>query len=263
MRIALLLSGLPRNWKPCIQSQLNMLKGHEIDVYWFFWDTISSQETRKLISIFNPVKFEFAPPGDFSMYDEHPDITQDNINIPSRIMSQYYAWWRVGELFKEAQNDYDVAIRSRSDLQFVTGIDDIIDVVTPGSLTVPWVEKNVFISDLFAVGSPEMIMHYHQLFDYAIDYAETTLFNPELLLAHHIFNEKFDLRIDDSLAKRFFVRRSYMKNMSIEECMRHPPGASKWLESEIIVAHEKVRGVAHVTQFRDKQVKYIKDLEQQ
>ena len=263
MKIALLIAGLPRQWRYCIQSQLDMLKNHEVDVYCWFWNTLPPQERMRLTNSIKGLKAcAFESPRDFGDWDDNLDITPDNINIPSRMMSQYYAWSKVAELFLNNKGDYDLAIRSRSDLQFVTGIDDILDKVTSEGLVVPWTEKDVFISDLFAVGRVSQILYYLSMYQFIERYAEDTLFNSELLLARHLFDKVgVNLVIDEKLSERFFVRRPYMKNMSPEECLKHPAGMSKWLDPEIISAHEKLRGVGHVTQFREKQIKHIKDRE--
>ena len=53
-RVALLLSGLPRQWKQCAASQLALATGYDADVFFHFWDTIDEEEKNAIVSAYAP-----------------------------------------------------------------------------------------------------------------------------------------------------------------------------------------------------------------
>ena len=195
MKIALLLSGLPRQWQPSLATQLDMFPNCEVDVFFHFWDVIPAAEKQQLLALTTPKAHYFEEPQDFSFMDNNPAIILDNINIPSRLASQYYSWNQVAELFKPYAQNYDCAIRSRSDLQFVYSVEYIAKQLKPGELMLPWWEEGKLIADIFAMGDPEAILYYLSLFDHLAEYSLTQSFNPEALVTHHLAQSPTPLKI--------------------------------------------------------------------
>jgi hypothetical protein len=256
LKIALLISGLARNWKPCLQSQLDTLSSHDVDVFFYFWDT---HEKQNILDLLKPRSYAFARPLSFSSFDTHPGIRADAINVPSRMMSQYYAWLGAGVLFSAVADEYDVAIRTRSDLQFVEPVNDIIKSVSENTLILPWAEPDKYLSDLCCIGSPKAVIYYHALYDSVMEYAREILFNPELLLARHLQLSPYDIYTDDTLNSRYFVRRPHMNSLSLSECLKQQAGKSKWLDPEIIESHAERHGSEYVQAFADNQIKLMRE----
>jgi len=261
-KIALLLSGLPRLWRKCLPTQLAMFTNHRVDVFCYFWDTIDAAEKADLLGLLKPKDWRFAAPADFSAEDVNPLYTRDRINIPSRMCSQYASWRGVADLFAPHAQNYRLAVRSRSDLQFIARLDDAAAVLGVHDLLLPWWDVGQLYSDLFAVGGAQVILHYHRLLDGLPEYAKTNIFNPEVLLMHHLAQYP-GLRVGNGGRDRFFVRRPHMDNYTIEQAMRENPGFNKWLDPETVAYHKEgfarrygEAGLAFVDQFRDEQMQY-------
>ena len=165
-RIALLLSGLPRLWRQCLASQMDLIQDYPHDVFFHFWDTIDANEKDEIVDRLKPRAYCFEPPQDFSHVDTDASIVPDNINIPSRLFSQYHSWRSVGRLVEPFKNDYDLGIRSRADLQFAYTLDHMLPKLKPNDIVIPWWNEKIVLSDLFAVGGIEPILYYHTLYDH-------------------------------------------------------------------------------------------------
>jgi hypothetical protein len=255
-KIALLLSGLPRMWQPSLSTQLDMFQKYQVDVFFHFWDTIDQAEKAAILKLTRPKAHIFEPPKDFSDVDRDPVFIRDNINVPSRLASQYYSWRRVADLFEPHMADYDFAMRSRADLQFVYSVEHIFEQLKPNDLLIPWWEENKYMSDIFALGDKDAIFYYHTMYDHMREYAATVHLNPELFMMHHLMQRK-DLHIYSETFKYFFVRRPHMADYTVEQCMEENPGRSKWMDPEIIKAHEDFHrgqsgddGIKHVKHFQ-------------
>jgi hypothetical protein len=261
-RIALLLTGLPRFWRQCMPSQLAMLEDSGVDIFFHFWDVISEAEKLELIAALKPRAYKFEAQQDFSAYDAEGGISKpDRINIPSRMVSQFYSWHGVAKLFEPFINDYDWAVRSRSDLQFVYSIAHIFPQLKPNDIVVNWWNHDEgsgdvkLLSDIFAFGDSQMILDYHKLYDHLPEYKQTQIFNPEMLITHHLHQIPNAHIISDDFMY-YFIRRGHMDGYTVEQCMRENPGRNKWLDPEYVNATTnfyRMRageiGENHVSQF--------------
>ena len=258
-RIALLLSGLPRQWKPSLTTQLMIFKDYHLDVFFHFWDTIDDAEKNEILALLKPRAYRFEKPQDFSHANTDPRIQRDLINVPSNLFSQYYSWRGALSVFEPYKAEYQFAARSRADLQFVYPINHIIPMLKPDNILIP-VEQNNVLTDFFAIGGVEPIIHYHTLYDHLYEHAPKGEFNPENLLTRH-FMLRNDFHILADQSRYFFVRRPHMTNYTIEQAMAETPGRNKWLNPEQVklykdfhtqVAGEK--GAAHVDAFSQAQL---------
>ncbi|MFY9288485.1 MAG: hypothetical protein WAO98_08280 [Alphaproteobacteria bacterium] len=235
MKIALLLSGLPRQWNPSLGTQLNMLADHEVGVFFHFWDTIDASEKSQILELLKPLAYIFEAPKDFSSFDHDPSILIDNINVPSRMASQYYSWKCVGEIFTPYADQFDFVVRARSDLQFVSSISHIFSQLKSGDVVIPWWDKEKkLLTDIFAIGDPKSMLYYHKLYDRLPEYKGES-FNPEWLLMHHLLQSPIPLNVlTEENQPWYFIRRPHMQDMSLEECMKENPGRNKWLNPEVL-----------------------------
>ncbi len=253
-RIALMLSGLTRQWRRCLPSQLALLRDYPVDVFFYFWDTIDAKEKQEIVDLLKPRAYAFAPPQDFSALDSDPTINPDLINVPSRMFSQYTGWRNVGKLVEPYRNEYQLGMRSRADLQFVYTIDHIIPMLKPNDILIPWWEEGKLLSDIFAIGAIEPILYYHTLIDHVREYTKTRQFNSELMLTAH-FEQRRDIHVYTDAAKYFFVRRPHMENYTVEQAMLEDPGCNKWLDPEVVQAHSDY----HQQQKGEEGALYVKD----
>lgn len=260
-RLAVFLSGLPRQWRACLPTQQALLQKYSVDFFFHFWDTIDDDEKNELVSLLKPRAYAFEKPRDFSDSDTDPAFEHDNINIPSRMLSQYYSWRAVAKLVEPFRAEYDLGMRSRADLHFVYALDEVIPKLKSNDILLSWWKKDYVLSDLFAIGGMEPILYFHELFDHVRAYAPNREFNSEVLLTAH-FEARNDFHIYTAEGQNwFFVRRPHMENYSVEQAMAENPGRNKWLDPEIVEAHESFHkgqkgeaGVSLVKGFRHTQL---------
>ncbi len=265
-RIALLLSGLPRQWRACLPTQMALLQDFPFDVFFHFWDTVDEREKNDIVSLLKPRAYAFEPPRDFSEADNDPALHRDHINIPSRMLSQYYSWREVSKLAEPFKADYDLGVRSRADLHFVYSLNEAFASLKPNDILMPWWDKGIALSDLFAVGGIEPILYYHRLYDRVREYAPGREFNPELLLTAH-FEARSDFHIYTYEGQKyFFIRRPHMETYTVEQAMMEDPGRNKWLDPEVVEAHENFfraqkgqQGTDFVKGFRNTQLKTMSE----
>jgi hypothetical protein len=260
-RYALLLSGLPRQWRTCLPTQLALFEGLPLDVFFHFWDVIPTPEKAELIDLLRPRAFTFERPLELAHHDADPLYQRDNINVPSRLISQYASWRRVGALFAPLRADYRFAVRSRSDLHFVRPIATTLAQLQPDHMLVPWNAPGALLSDLFAIGAPEAMTHYHDMLSFVRAYAPGTPFNPECLLMRHLAAWP-GLKIITGAEALFYVRRPHMDNYTTEQALAEEPGRSKWHDPEIVAEHKAYfqkrageAGVRHVEEFAKQMLK--------
>lgn len=256
-RIALMLSGLPRQWRGSLQSQLLLFRNHQVDVFFHFWDTIDAAEKDEIVALLQPRAYVFEPPRDFLAEDTNPLYQRDTINMPSRLFSQYYSWREVANLMEPHKADYDFAMRSRSDLNFVRDLEPALKYLQPNDILAPWCQDHTnIIPDLFAFGAVNAILHYHKIMDYLQKLASQCCFNPEVLLRAHLDTYP-NIQTLTTEERYFFVRRPHMTTYSAEQALREDPGLNKWLDPEQATSfrelHRRLNGDAgarHVEAFR-------------
>jgi len=266
MRVALLFSGLPRMWDGSIQTQLRLFTGADVDIYCHFWDTIDGPEKQRLLDLLRPKVYAFDPLPDFSCVDQYPGLQRDEINIPSRLVSQYSSWQQVATMFAPFAPRYALAARTRTDLHFHQELRFNVPKLALQNVDLLgciWPSDPRMLLDAFAVGRPNMMLYYHSLLGWVWHYASNTLFNPEILLTKHIaaYPGKAVIvglnRQTPGYALPFFVRRPHMKDWPVEQCLTEGIGQSKWRDPEIygahVAFHEKIAGPAgalHVASFK-------------
>ena len=264
-RVALVFSGLPRMWRACVQSQLQLFSDVDVtaDVFFHFWDTVDAAEKAAIVDAYKPLAWKFEAPRQFDAWDTRQDLHRDNINTPSRMLSQYSSWKESGQLFVEAHQlqTYDWVVRLRSDLMFFQAIGKL--VVAPPSPFILLTSFNDFgiVNDMFAAGDASSMISYLNLVDHLETYKSETHFNPERLLAHHLQNlSKTGVQLHSTNLPVLTVR-PHMNGKTIAECLAENPGENKWLDQEIVnafvAAHKTTRGeqgAAHVQAFKNAQL---------
>ncbi len=264
MRVALLYSGLPRMWEECVPAHRALFPGAQVDVFCHFWNTVDDAERRRMLDTLKPGLWQMEAPQNYSMIDQYDFLKRDNINPPSRMVSQYTSWQRVGALFAPYAPLFDVAVRMRADLSFHQPLDVDLAAIAKrqiGFVGYHWVERKGILFDAFALGTPGYILHYHMLMTRIWDYAAELVFNPEVLITRHLQEYPKSIAIDVREKLPFFIRRPHMAGWSVEECLSEGPGVAKWRDPEIHKAHLDYHagrsgeaGVQHVNRFRAHQL---------
>jgi hypothetical protein len=265
MRVALLYSGLPRMWEESIPTHRALFPGAQIDVFCHFWNTVEAEERQRLQAALRPSIWQFESVPDYSPVDRYQGLRCDNINVPSRMVSQYASWQRVGTLFAPYAPLYDVAVRIRSDLGFFEplGVDlDAIAKKTLGFVGYEWTETKGVLFDAFALGTPGCILHFHMLLSRLWDYAAQMTFNSEVLITRHMQAYHRPLAVEVRDRHPFFIRRPHMAGWPAEQCLAEGPGVAKWRDPEIHNAHLSYHGkragdagIEHVNRFRARQLR--------
>jgi hypothetical protein len=265
MRVALLYSGLPRMWEESVATHRALFPGAQVDVFCHFWDTIPNEERQRLISTLRPLHYQFDSVPDYGVIDEYDWLPRDNINVPSRMVSQYTSWQRVGTLFTPYAPLYDIVVRIRSDLYFYEPLQVDLEAIAQkriGFIGYEWTESKDVLFDAFALGTPNFMVYFHMLLSRLWDYASDTLFNSELLLTRHVhaYHKQTVIQILDRLP--FFIRRPHMAGWPVDRCLAEGPGVAKWRDPEIHNAHLAYHGkrageagVEHVNSFRAQQLR--------
>ncbi len=264
MRIALLYSGLPRQWQHCVPTHRPLFEDARVDVFCHFWETIAAPEKAALTAALNPTVCYFETPPDLTFVDDIKGLQRDAINIPSRMVAQYTSWLRTAALFAPYAVGYDVAIRLRTDLFFhqPLAIDRAaIRQRRLGLVACQSREDPGRIFDAFAIGRPSLLLHFLALLNRLWDYAQTDLFNPEALITRHISAYPGPATVELLADMPFYIHRPHMAGWPLAQCLAQAPGATKWHDPEIHQAHlsyfERRRGpagVEYVNGFRNRQL---------
>jgi hypothetical protein len=267
-RVALLFSGLPRQWEACVESQLRLAHGHDVDVFFHFWDTIDAAEKERILAAYRPKAHRFDAPVNFTAVE--PLFKKlDNINSPSRMLSMYYGWAQVARIFEDYRQatdvSYDFAVRLRSDLMFFAPLE--LGRLGPNDLLLSNHNDFGVINDMFAVGGVVPILYYLSLHTLVLEYKDHVLCNPELMLKHHLERRPATIRLMTAPVE-MLVFRPHMVGMPIEECLKQHPGASKWKDPEVLAAHREFHGrrggaagVQHVDAFVQAQIKHLRNVD--
>ena len=265
-RIALLFSGLPRQWRHCARSHSALFRRNDVDTFFHFWDTVDEGEKRQIVAAYRPRAYLFEPSLDFS-FAESCYKNVDRINAPSRMLSMYYSWKQVATLFQAYKNasgiNYDFAVRLRADLRFFSSLDVFLPALRSNDLLLSNYNDFQIINDMFALGGIGPIMHYHSLYDYIPKYQSKVPFNPEQMLRLHLSKTSQPMRL---LTTRLvmLVFRPHMVGVPVEECLKQDPGENKWLDPEIVADHASShtrrigqRGQQHVASFKEHQLEKL------
>lgn len=131
MKIALLLSGLPRMVKEGYeQTWKNIIKNYDTDIYLHAW---KDEEWEMVNQIYPNVKsVQIQEPFKFTKYKEGIKLPHSDKSRPLpkydvmscfRQLPMFYSWQMVYKPMYDSMIDYDVIIRSRYDLGIINLID--------------------------------------------------------------------------------------------------------------------------------------------
>lgn len=130
MKIALCITGQPRQWKKCYSSWFSVFnkpdQNNDVDVFFHFWDSntsngssetlVTKEEQDEIVSTLKPKKFLFETNTPIKLN------TIDNIQrpIPSWCIPQFVSLQKVANLKRQYEIDqniqYDMVVKLRGDL---------------------------------------------------------------------------------------------------------------------------------------------------
>lgn len=245
MRVALLYCGLPRMWRECHASQIALFEGAEVHVFCHFWDVVSAEEKNEILATMQPSRYIFEPLPDLTITDRYENFRRDVITVPSRLLSQYASWMKLAALFTPFAPLFNIAMRSRTDLEFHAPITPALEAIQQQRAELALFEwpyqdaTQTLFSDTCALGTPRAVLYFLNILTRVWDYAPKSVFNPELLLTTHIHAYPGTLNLATLKQWPFFIRRPSMANWPLERCIAASAGDTKWQEPEIIEAHQR------------------------
>lgn len=201
MKIAVCLSGQPRNFKTGHKHLSESLSGHDVDYFFHLWfdessvgeelkiysdknprasDILQEDTDKKILELYQPKSYLFEKQKEFKVINKLDQRTKTT--APSNIFqSMLYSRWRAGELMAEFMDDYDLAIWTRTDVaptaKFVEEIND--DSIYDGYGRDPRMHKDHVTTGIIA-STPVHIKHYLDLYLHYID-----VFNDGIDLCDH------------------------------------------------------------------------------
>jgi len=188
MKIAICISGQPRNFKQSYESlKSNYLDKYDCDIYFHSWETsnfestnfgqgnhqysLSKEEYKELVELYKPKDYILESPIIFEASNYKCPIWRYPINT---ILSMYYSVYKSFLLCKQSQIKYDIVIRTRFDLDYnELPLDlntlDLNNVYIPKWYTDPRVSHRGYCG-LFLLGNYNNIEKFSNLFSHIISY---------------------------------------------------------------------------------------------
>ncbi len=116
-RLAMCISGEPRTWRHCFESQFAFFKAFDVDVYLHCWDDVPADEIEELKAAYHPVDMIIESRPDTAelksmMALQYPD------NPPLGVFDMAHGLSRALQAALESEQTYDLVARVRYDSLF-------------------------------------------------------------------------------------------------------------------------------------------------
>lgn len=187
-KIAVCLSGQPRTWRHCVDSQRALLQRFDVDYYLHSWDDVVQSERTDLIAAYAPVDAIFEPRPDFTL--QQAALVRVFPKAPLvHVFDMTYGVKQALYMALNSGRPYDFYARARYDLMFDGALDPI--QLAPDTLNAfDWGHPSC-IDDMFAIGNAEVMRIYAGFYDWIDPERMDTkpydgLFKPEFGLACYI-----------------------------------------------------------------------------
>lgn len=181
MKVAILISGQPRNYKRGYNElHDSYLSQYDCDVYFHTWDdtrfeaskffdrssriyTVDEHWKNDLLFLYSPVSYQFETPIRFADPKLEDPIWKQGLN------NSMSMWHSIKQSFTGIPDDYDLYIRTRFDLRYDPSLLDLETLDRSSMHLWDWDTdsrvKNRGLNDLFAIGTYEQMKAYVSLFD--------------------------------------------------------------------------------------------------
>tara|TARA_R110000772_G_scaffold89631_3_gene185605 strand:- start:1151 stop:1864 length:714 start_codon:yes stop_codon:yes gene_type:complete len=227
MKIAICISGQPRNYKESFNSlDEHFLKKYDCDVYFHSWKAstfestnfgtgnkkyqLSEEQYEELLELYRPKSFIYEEPVVFDASGYKCPIWRQPLN---NTLSMFYSIHKACQL---VEGNYDYIVRARFDLDYSKFNLDLpqYGIAIPKWNTDPRVSSRGYY-DVFAVGKPAEMLVYSQVFCNAISYitndsqilehlqggwpGQDSPLRNEYLLKWHLLKNSIDVRVLETL----------------------------------------------------------------
>lgn len=191
MKIAVCLSGQPRNFEIGLNLLKENLKDFDLDFYFHFWYdedkignpifvesrsdiknrvswVIEKDSDKRILETLNPVKYTFQKP--ILKFPMENELIFTNGVSSNSSLSMFFSRKRVGELLKSSEKKYDLVIWTRSDfavlskIPLIEQLSDFKKVYLPYEQGDEW--NNKMLNTAMLISCQENIVHFLSLYDY-------------------------------------------------------------------------------------------------
>ena len=163
MKIAICISGMPRHIGKCYEGILNLFPGHNVDIFFHFWNpgTPDGYDKRHLNK--HDILKLFSP----KMY-----IFEEMKHFENNSQCMIYSLYTVNELKKEYEKNnnfiYDYVLRTRSDMIYVSDINKLLPHVNDKVL-ISYVGTEGLLNDMNALANSKIMDIYAEWFHHMKD----------------------------------------------------------------------------------------------
>lgn len=202
-RIALCISGQPRQAKQNIAFLKDFIQGLNVDIFCHFNDGDKHKEF--IINELQPKSYLFEKSRDFSKEVEEININEKFIK-PERdkgSYSMFYSLYKANQLKKEYEQEnnfkYDIVVRLRLDILAFTTLKQILRHISfigdlNNKVYIPNHHHSVGINDQIAVGNSEIIDIYSDIYLWLEKARLNEYFNPEYLLYRYLKEKEINIK---------------------------------------------------------------------
>jgi len=234
MKIAVCLSGHLRSFQKTTPSLYSfLLRNLDYDIFIHTWDTLGyhnnwrpdhnfyinnyTHSNLNLIqNILKPKQIIIQSQKELESFKKEAEtkvkfyIAPDIPKHPGHMFAMFYKIWACNELRKQYERDhniqYDLIIRTRPDLQFLSLLNTQELLDSKKYLYVPEIEGYGGINDQFAFGSGHLIDYYCGMYNHLSRYfSEGGDFRPEIFVKWHLETIKVPYKLSKI---KYFINRS-------------------------------------------------------
>ena len=236
-RVAVCLSGMPRNPRQNLRFLRSFLAESDVDVFFHLWQ---GQDDDYITSVLQPKAHVFES---HDAAPKPPEYKRPEKLIPAKrvpdVTSMLYSIKRANDLKHAYEEEhgfrYDVVVRLRLDFFSTRPLVDIIEHIRyqqagwERTLYLPDMANSSGINDQIALGSSDTMDQYSSVFDQLRDFAEYDYFNAEYMLARNVLRS--GLRILTFPFEYILLRNDVLQTFDIEEHVRRTQ--STWWSAQL------------------------------
>jgi hypothetical protein len=174
MKIAILLSGLPRKIKDGFEQYWSpIINNYETDVYLHYWE---DEEYNEVLKYYNPKKYICEKPFDFGIFKKNIISINDQFARPDsnyNVAGNFYSlpmFWGWQQVYNLVEGNYDYVIRSRYDIGWDYPLD--LNHIYPNYINISnqhWANSNILDDNLTICNSNLAKNLYTNIFNNFID----------------------------------------------------------------------------------------------
>ena len=221
--VALCISGYP-NETIIEQLKLFQLLCSNVDVFFFFWDVVGDNIKKEIVSILNPVAYEFGHPIGINVEPTFKEPDKQESKIKS--FQMFYGISQVQKIRKEYEikthKKYDIVIRIRFDLFFFDdlfkAIESVYSTLDGNIVYFPW-ERHFFgMCDQIWFANSVMMDKFIGLYNWVVNNCKDIYYVNENVLYKFLIANDIDFNCVD--LRYVIVRDSYLHSPNIQSLLK-------------------------------------------